>query len=817
MWPFGKTSPQRRRDIRKNIPPPAPSVWRRFRDAGGPGGVALVVAFYLAAVALDLWPLERVGYRAGQYLPEDVHARVRFEVPAPQAEPIDLSPRGPGPARFTLDRRVLEALREELTGLLAAAAPPDASATRPASPETRPATRAAETAATRPARTLAGVLGAEGLERYNAGVKALLADHLPGLLIVRPERITDERVTAAPEIRLGRQEGADLTVADTEALLPAGEGDALRAALREAAAHANLPEAAVEPVVRRLSAAFVEQARPLYRYDAEASALPIGPRYVPPKRGPEVYHRGDRIARRSRRMLEDGEHVVPLSRSALRRLRLEQQAYVAMQRRVHPWGAWVRPAGRAAIVLAITLTLCVYLAWYAPSIVHDVKRGLAVAGVLVAMLALSKLMDVGLGWNPHAVVLPVMMGAMALAIAHDQRLALAGGGALAILLTLQLRGGIALAILLATASTVAVFQTREIRSRSKLVEVAGITAAAAFAVVAAEGFINYVPWRFMLIDALWVGGFALLAGFLIQGLLPLIERLFGVATSMTLLELCDASKPLMRHLAMRAPGTYNHSLQLGAMCEAAAEAIDARGLLARAGAYYHDIGKSNKPHYFIENQAGSPSRHAKLSPAMSQLIITGHVKDGLEMAREYGLPSALHEFIATHHGTTLVQYFYHAAAEKSRREGADRAPDEMEFRYPGPKPRSKEAGILMLADASESSVRAMERPTPGRIENQVHAMVARRLTDGQLDDCALTLREVHVIEASLARSLCGIYHARLAYPTPTGQKASAAEGNQAGGEPSPRGASAGRPAEARAAAKDSGTSGPEDNEQVAES
>jgi hypothetical protein len=162
--------------------------------------------------------------------------------------------------------------------------------------------------------------------------------------------------------------------------------------------------------------------------------------------------------------------------------------------------------------------------------------------------------------------------------------------------------------------------------------------------------------------------------------------------------------------------------------------------------------------------------HSKLSPAMSLLIIIGHVKDGLELARQYGLPAVLREFIASHHGTTLVQYFYHAATEQ-RKADMDRAPDEVQFRYPGPKPRSKEAAILMLADASESSVRAMPDPSPGRIENQVHTMVTRRLMDGQLDECDLTLREVHQIEASLIRSICGSFHSRIAYPKMPNPKA----------------------------------------------
>jgi cyclic-di-AMP phosphodiesterase PgpH len=247
-----------------------------------------------------------------------------------------------------------------------------------------------------------------------------------------------------------------------------------------------------------------------------------------------------------------------------------------------------------------------------------------------------------------------------------------------------------------------------------------------------------------------------------------------VCTSMTLLEWADANKPLLKRLAMEAPGTYNHSLQLGVLCEAAAETIGARGLLARVGAYYHDVGKVNKPDYFVENQAGSPSKHTKLSPAMSLLVITSHVKDGIELARHYALPKVLHEFIASHHGTTLVQYFYQAATEQ-RKADADRAPDEVEFRYPGPKPRTPEGAILMLADASESSVRSMGETTPTRIENQVHTMIMRRLMDGQLDECNLTLREVHLIETSLVKGLTSMYHLRIPYPTPAGQQASSGE------------------------------------------
>ena len=217
---------------------------------------------------------------------------------------------------------------------------------------------------------------------------------------------------------------------------------------------------------------------------------------------------------------------------------------------------------------------------------------------------------------------------------------------------------------------------------------------------------------------------------------------------------------------MEAPGTFSHSLLIGSIAEAAAEAIGRNGLLCRVGAYYHDIGKVNKPGYFVENEMGSMSRHKELSPAMSQLIIVSHVKDGIEMAKEYGLPTVLRQFIETHHGTTLVEYFYNEAKKKHDEEqsSASPPPSESEFRYPGPKPRTKEAAIVMLTDAVESAVRSLAEVTPTRIEAVVHNMAMKRLQDGQFDKCDLSLRELSQIEASISKTLAAHYHGRIAYP-----------------------------------------------------
>ena len=248
----------------------------------------------------------------------------------------------------------------------------------------------------------------------------------------------------------------------------------------------------------------------------------------------------------------------------------------------------------------------------------------------------------------------------------------------------------------------------------------------------------------------------LMSGFAMTGLLPFIETLFGVLTEISLLELGDVAHPLLQELVRRAPGTYNHSINVASMAEAAAESIGARSLLLRVGSYFHDIGKMLKPQYFVENQRDDNNRHESLVPAMSTLIIIAHVKDGADLARQHHLPRSIIDFIQQHHGTTLVEYFYERANEDSQANPDGTTIDENAFRYPGPKPQTKEAGILMLADAVESASRVLVEPTPSRIENLVEEIAMKRLLDGQLDECGLTLQEVRIVQDSLVKSLIAL-------------------------------------------------------------
>ena len=256
------------------------------------------------------------------------------------------------------------------------------------------------------------------------------------------------------------------------------------------------------------------------------------------------------------------------------------------------------------------------------------------------------------------------------------------------------------------------------------------------------------------------GGVA--AGFFILAVLPVFESIFGYTTDIKLLELANLNQPALRELILRAPGSYHHSMMVGSLCEAAAEAIGANALLARVGSYYHDIGKANNPQYFAENQKAGQNPHDKLKPNMSALIIKAHVKDGLDMARRHRLPQQIQDFIAEHHGDSLIAYFYHKAKEAED----PNIPEvkEEDYRYPGPRPQSRETAICLLADGVEAASRAMPNPTPARLRGLVKKMIHRAFSDGQLDECDLTLQDLNKIGDAFNRILTGIYHQRPEYP-----------------------------------------------------
>lgn len=256
----------------------------------------------------------------------------------------------------------------------------------------------------------------------------------------------------------------------------------------------------------------------------------------------------------------------------------------------------------------------------------------------------------------------------------------------------------------------------------------------------------------------FVGGVS--AGILATGFAPVVEMLFGYTTDIKLLELANLDRPILRKLMLEAPGTYHHSVVVGSLVEAAAAAVGANPLLAKASGYYHDIGKIKKPLYFIENQLEGENKHDKLAPSMSSLILIAHVKDGVEIARNHKLGRAIIDAIQQHHGTSLITFFY----EKAKQLKGEHAVKMEHFRYPGPKPQTKEAGLVLLADALEAASRSLENPTPARIQGLVQKIINKLFLDGQLDECELTLRDLHEIARSYNKILTGIHHHRIEYP-----------------------------------------------------
>jgi hypothetical protein len=247
---------------------------------------------------------------------------------------------------------------------------------------------------------------------------------------------------------------------------------------------------------------------------------------------------------------------------------------------------------------------------------------------------------------------------------------------------------------------------------------------------------------------------------LVIGVLPFFESMFSITTDITLLELSDLNHPVLKRLALEAPGTYHHSISVGNLSEAAAEAIGANALLARVGCYYHDIGKVEVPEYFIENQLGVHSRHEQLAPSMSSLILAAHVKRGRTIGEEADVPDDVLNFIEEHHGTMVMTYFYNKAKEQA----GDGEVDMDKFRYPGPKPQVRETGIAMLADAVEAASRTLDDPKPARIIALIQRIINDRFQSGELDECPLTLRDLAKIREAFAQILIGAFHRRVDYP-----------------------------------------------------
>ncbi len=394
--------------------------------------------------------------------------------------------------------------------------------------------------------------------------------------------------------------------------------------------------------------------------------------------------------------------------------------------------------------------------------------------------------------------IPVALGSVLLTVLFNTRIAFGGAVALSLLTKFLVTDDVAFLLFGLVGAVVGAFSVRPTQDRTTFFK-AGFWVAIANCVTV----LTFIPIYGRSATTLPFDlGAGLVNGVLValfaSTLLPVLEYLFETATDLKLLELSNLNRPLLKQLMRTAPGTYHHSLMMGELAEAAAEAIGANPLLCRVGAYYHDIGKVKKPVYFIENHMDALKRHEKLSPHLSSLIVVSHVKEGIELALEHRLPPAIVDLIPQHHGTRLVTYFYEKAKESQDPDLSE--VKEEDYRYPGPKPQTREAAILMLADAVEAAARTLNDPTPARIQGLVQRLANSIFIEGELSECDLTLKDLHQIAKAFVRVLTASHHHRVDYPGYKFEEVKKKEGERKGdGDTGPKPAKeeAGRPVAAK--------------------
>jgi putative nucleotidyltransferase with HDIG domain len=506
----------------------------------------------------------------------------------------------------------------------------------------------------------------------------------------------------------------------------------------------DLAQALVKPNVT-----FNQRETELRRNKAVASVKPV---YYQIKKGEMLVREGERI---------EEEHIVKLSAEA--RLKGEQSIFgrvpgmaimIALLFLFVYMTGLMKPGASANnsryhIFNSLTLLLIFILVWLYGFIAEDVGRGFRFFTSEALLFAM-----------------PVACGAMLISVFEGMSMATMFSLLIAVLSSLAVNGNLKFFIYFLVSSLAAAYWVRDYRERGILIKtglnVGLINVLLCISMETVYGSLLSIE-TLVALTLGFIGG--ILAGIISTGIIPLVEMAFDFTTDMKLLELANLDQPLLRELMLQAPGTYHHSVIVSSMVEATAKAIKANPLLAKVSAYYHDIGKMGKPLYFIENQVGDENRHDKLAPSMSNLILISHVKEGVEMAQKHKLGREIIDIIQQHHGKSLISYFYNKAKEQAvNRGGKPTKIKDEDFRYPGPKPQTKEAGLVMLADMVEAAVRSLTNPSPARIQGTVQKIINKAFADGQLDDCELTLRDLNEIATGFNKTLGGIFHHRVEYP-----------------------------------------------------
>lgn len=422
--------------------------------------------------------------------------------------------------------------------------------------------------------------------------------------------------------------------------------------------------------------------------------------------------------------------------------------------------------GAVFLVFFTMLTPLFYLYLQRREIFENLNLLILLGIISFFILALAKsILAINVGAFPEMTPLvgyavPLGAATMLIAILIDFNLSLLMTALLALLIGFGTELSLKLSIVSFFSGLAGGFGVSHLSQRKDLARAGVNIGIVALVAILALELIDKTPIGTAFLAALIFGPInGILAAIFTNGFLPYLETTFKITSAVTLLELATPSHPLLKKLLMEAPGTYHHSLLVGNLAEAAADKVNANSLLARVGAYYHDIGKLKRPYFFVENQFGSGNPHEKLNPNLSTLIVTSHVKDGVELAREYKLPQIVIDIIEQHHGTSIIKFFFQKAIDINGPEV-----NAEDFRYPGPKPKTKEAALVMLADSVEAAVRSLKSPTPGRIEGLVRKVIKDKLLDGQLDESNLTFQDLHNIAQAFDKVLSGIFHNRVEYP-----------------------------------------------------
>ena len=418
--------------------------------------------------------------------------------------------------------------------------------------------------------------------------------------------------------------------------------------------------------------------------------------------------------------------------------------------------------GRLIVVGILVSLLFGFIFVYKRSIFEDQKMVLFLSIIFLIEGILTYLLTQKFALSEY--LIPITVAAMVITIMFDGFVGLIATFSMALLIGTQIGNNVEFMITSVFISIMGIYTVRNLRRRSQLFTAIFVLIASSAIAIVGQGLFKGHTWQVMSYDMTNLLLLSVLSPILTYGLIGILEVSFGITTNLTLIELLDFQQPLLKRLQKEANGTFNHCVVVGNLAEACADAIGANSLLCRVGAYYHDIGKMLRPEYYIENQYGGENKHDKLTPVMSAKIIKSHVSDGLILAKEYSLPSIVSDFIPMHHGTTRVEYFYRKAIEEEKNV------DEDQFRYPGPKPNTKETGILMICEAIEAGIRSIKDPDLIKIDDMITKIINSRVSSGQLSECPLTMDELNRIKGNmdgntgLLSVLKGIYHIRIEYP-----------------------------------------------------